>query len=123
MFIARIIGPVLVVTGFAAILNSKLLEEVGREFVDSRALLFLGGILALVIGLVLVNTHNVWVADCPVVITIFGWLAIGAGVVRTAFPGLTRRMGDAMLISRPLLIGLAVLQLLFGLWLSWVGYI
>lgn len=122
-FIARLIGPILIVVGLASAINPKLLEEVGREFLASRALLFLAGILALVIGLIVVNVHNVWVADWPVIITVFGWGAIASGVVRTAFPHITISMGEAMLSNRALLFPLAVVQLALGVWLSWVGYV
>jgi len=123
LFIARIAGPILIVTGLAAIINPTLLEDVGREFMASRAMLFLAGILALVTGLVIVNTHNVWVVGWPVAITIFGWLAIASGVVRTAFPSLTIKMGAMLLTKRPLLIVSAILQFALGVWLSWVGYL
>ena len=88
----------------------------------SRGMLFLAGIMALVTGLVIVNTHNVWVAGWPVIITIFGWLAIAGGVVRTAFPSLTVKIGTRLLTKPPILIASAILQLAIGLWLSWAGY-
>ena len=122
LFIARLAGPVLVVAGLAALINPKLLEEVGREFMAGKAMLFLVGILTLVLGLAIVNTHNVWVADWPVIITLFGWGAILSGVVRTAFPDLTRSMGGAILSNRTALIASAVAQVVIGLWLSWVAY-
>ncbi len=122
-FIARLAGPALIVAGLASVINPKLLEEMGREFLASRALLFLAGILALVTGLIIVNVHNVWVADWPVIITVFGWVAIASGVVRTAFPRITISMGEAMLSKRALLITLAVAQLALGVWLSWAGYV
>ena len=122
-FIARLAGPALIVAGLASVINPKLLEEMGREFLASRALLFLAGILALVTGLIIVNVHNVWVADWPVIITVFGWVAIASGVVCTAFPRITISMGEAMLSKRALLITLAVAQLALGVWLSWAGYV
>lgn len=122
LFIARIAGPILIVTGLSAIINPRLLEEVGREFIASRAMLFLGGIGALVIGLVIINTHNVWVAGWPVIITIFGWMAIAGGCVRIGCPSLARKVGATMLAKRSFLIASALFQLAFGLWLSWAGY-
>ena len=123
IFIARIIGPLLLVSGLAAITNRTLLEDVGREFLHNRALLFLAGILALIAGLAIVNTHNLWVADWPVIITALGWMAVAGGVVRMAFPSVTRRMGAAMLSNRPLIVAIAAIQILIGGWLFWVGYL
>ncbi len=123
LFIARLAGPVLIVAGLTTVINPKLVVEVGREFLASRALLFLAGILALVTGLTVVNVHNVWVADWPLIITIFGWGAVASGVVRTAFPRITISTGEAVLSNRMLLISLAIIQTAFGAWLSWEGYV
>ena len=52
------------------------------EFLRSRALIYLSGLLPMTAGLALVLTHNVWRADWPVIITILGWLATIGGAVR-----------------------------------------
>jgi len=62
-FVARLIGPIIIVAGLAALLNRKLLDEITREFHKSRALLYLAGMLSFATGLAIVNVHNVWIAD------------------------------------------------------------
>ena len=123
LFIARLAGPVLIVAGVAVLINPKSLATIGREILDSSALLFLVGLLTLVIGLVIVNTHNIWVADWRVAITVFGWLAVASGIVRTVFPAATRAMGEVVMEKRTLLIGSASAQLALGLLLLWAGYL
>ena len=51
ILIARLIGPILVVTGFTSLFNPKVLHEIGQEFLASRALIFIAGFLALLGGL------------------------------------------------------------------------
>lgn len=46
----------------------------------------LGGLYALLVGLVIVVLHNLWVADLRVVVTILGWLAVASGVVMLLAP-------------------------------------
>jgi uncharacterized membrane protein len=60
VLIAKLIGPVLVVAGLTALVNPKALQEIGREVLASRALIFIAGFLALLGGLAIVNTHNIW---------------------------------------------------------------
>ena len=48
-------------------------------------------------GLAIVLTHNVWVADWRVLITILGWLAAIGGAVRILAPQRTGRVGRSML--------------------------
>ena len=122
IFIAKLIGPVLVVAGLTGALNTQLLREVGREFLASPALLFIAGIIALLGGLAVVNTHNIWVADWPVIITIIGWVALVAGVLRIGFPAIARSMGKTMLAKESLLRVIGVVQALLGAFLMYKGY-
>ncbi len=80
-------------------------------------------VLALLAGLAIVNTHNLWVAGWPVIIMIFGWLAVVGGIVRIAFPGITKAIAEAMLARTAVLRVLALLQVLLGAYLMVEGYL
>ncbi len=123
IFIAKLIGPVLIVGGLTYLLNVERLKEVARGLMENPALLLIAGFMTLVLGLVLVNTHNIWVADWPVVITLFGWLALASGIMRTMFPVQAVSMGNAMIGSDMLLRTLSLLQVVLGGYLSWQGYL
>lgn len=123
IFIAKLIGPFLIVIGVAGIVNVEQLRSIGREFMAGSAHLFVAGILALVTGLVLVNTHNVWVSDWPVLITILGWLALLGGVFRIVFPALAVSIGKPMIDNIMLLRGASLVQIALGAYLSWQGYL
>ena len=94
-----------------------------REFVDSTALIYLAGILTLVAGLAITITHNVWVMGWPVVVTIFGWLAIIGGTLRMAFPDLVSKIGTSMLEKHSGLLPVSTALVgLLGAVLTWYGY-
>jgi uncharacterized protein YjeT (DUF2065 family) len=122
ILLARLIGPVLLVAGLTGLFNPKLLKELGREIIAGRALLFLAGILTLVTGLAIVNLHNVW-AGWPVIITLFGWIAIVSGIVRIAFQDLTRSLGEALMASDTVLRVAGITQVALGGFLAFKGYI
>ena len=44
-----------------------------------------GGVMSLVLGLLVVLSHNIW-TGWEIIITIFGWLAIGKGVLYLLLP-------------------------------------
>jgi uncharacterized protein YjeT (DUF2065 family) len=121
ILLARLIGPVLLVAGLAGLFNPKLLKELGREIMAGRALLFLAGVLTLATGLAIVNTHNVW-TGWPVIITLFGWIAIVSGVIRMAFPDLTRSLGETMMASDTVLRIASAAQVALGGFLAFQGY-
>src|SRR5260370_19182880 len=74
VFIARLIGPVMLVIGLAVFTNQRAFHDMAEEFLASRALLFLSGLLIMPVGLAIVLTHNIWAADGRGMITLFGWL-------------------------------------------------
>ncbi len=123
ILIARLIGPILVVAGLAALINPKLLQDVGREFLANRALIFMGGVLALLAGLAIVNTHNIWSGGWPVVITVIGWLAVLGGIIRMGFPGLAKALGEDLMARATLLRVASGLQAALGAFLMVVGYL
>jgi len=123
ILIAKLIGPIVVVAGVTMLVNPKAMIDMAHEFLASRALIFIAGFLALLGGLAIVNTHNLWVAGWPVIITIFGWLAVIGGIVRMAFPALTKSIGEAMLGNATLLRLLGGLQVALGAYLMFVSYI
>ena len=73
IFLARLLGPSMLVVVAGLIVNRTNYRALVHEFLDSPALIYLAGLLALVAGLAIVLTHNVWVMGWPVIITIFGW--------------------------------------------------
>lgn len=119
VFIARLIGPVMLVVGLAVFANQRTFRDMAEEFLASRALLFLSGLLIMPMGLAIVLTHNVWTADWRVLITLFGWLNTIGGAVRLLAPDFIMRTGLTML-RRPGFVTIAaavwvVLGLLFCL--------
>ena len=92
------------------------------EWVESRPLVYLAGVVALAIGLALVLTHNVWVADWRVIITLFGWMAMLAGVVRLMFPMGVERAGRTMLKTETPILITGIVSMALGAVLCIVGY-
>src|SRR5260370_32549531 len=86
VFLARLIGPVMLVIGLAVFANQRAFRDMAEEFLASRALLFLSGLLIMPVGLAIVLTHNIWAADGRVMITPFGWLNVIGGAVRLFAP-------------------------------------
>src|SRR5258708_11974293 len=76
VFIARLIGPVILVIGLAVFTNQRAFRDMAEEFLASRALLFLSGLLIMPVGLAIVLTHNIWAVDGRGMITLFGWLNV-----------------------------------------------
>jgi hypothetical protein len=122
LFLARLLGPILLTISAALLINPVNMREMATDFLEHRGLIFLAGILTLLGGLAIVLTHNVWVLGWPVVITIFGWLSVIGGIFRVVFPDSVKSIGQSMLAKPGLLTGAAIVEGVIGAWLCYVGF-
>jgi hypothetical protein len=122
IFLARLLGPTMLVMGLGLLVNRSTYRALSLEVLDSRALLFIAGLIAFVGGLAIVLTHNVWIAGWPVIITIFGWASLFAGIVRIVFPDSVAQLGRRAIDSQGFLMFGIVLYLALGAWLIYAGY-
>lgn len=123
LFLAKLIGPVLIVMGLAVIIDPERFRKLAHEFIESEALIYLSGIIVLPVGLAIVNTHNVWVMDWPVIMTLFGWIAVAAGIARIVMPGPLKGIGRAMIERTSYFVVAGALWALLGAYVFYQGYI
>lgn len=83
-FIASLIGPVLLALSLSLLLNRQMFLTMIEHINDHMFVIVLAGIALLVSGIAIVRVHDVW-DGWPVVVTLFGWLAILGGLVRILF--------------------------------------
>ena len=123
VFIARLIGPVMLVIGLAVFANQRGFRDMSEEFLTSRALIFLSGLIIMPAGLAIVLTHNVWTADWRVVITIFGWLCIIGGAIRLFEPPALVQAGRTLLGRAYFTPVAAAIWVVLGLLFCFFGYL
>lgn len=122
LFLARLLGPMLLVIGLSVLINRENFRAMAKEMVASREQMFIVGLLTLLGGLAIVNTHNVW-NGWPTIITVFGWIFVIGGATRLLFPDAVRSIQGAA-IEKPLMptIG-GTVQAVLGAWLCYVGFL
>jgi uncharacterized membrane protein len=123
VFLARLIGPVMLAVGIGIFVNGQVYRMLADEFLRSRALIYLSGLLTMTAGMAVILTHNQWVANWPVLITVLGWLAAIGGAVRIVAAQGTERVGRAMLKHRHGLTIAGAVWLAAGAILCFFGYV
>jgi uncharacterized protein YjeT (DUF2065 family) len=86
VYLAQLLGVVLVVIGLALVIRASHFQKMYNEIIKSEALLALSGMFALVLGTVVILSHNVWEPSWVVIITLFGWLGLIKGVSLLLLP-------------------------------------
>jgi len=122
IFIAKLLGPVFVIVGVALPLRAQAFRTMLQEFIRSPILLYLAGFFGLLGGLALVLTHNVWVLNWRLIITLIGWVTIVRAVVTILRPQIVVTVGSKLLRRRDIFFGAAALNVVIGLVLSYFGY-
>ena len=123
IFLAKILGPICVAIGLGALFNPKSYQKMIEDVMNNAALLYLGGFLALLFGLLIVLSHNVWVASWVVIITVFGWLSLIKGVLLLVCPGAMVKMSGGFRKNSSALIIHAVIVIAIGAFLCYMGYV
>src|SRR5258708_25168957 len=123
IFLAKLLGPILLIAGIAMLVNRKGLDALAHELLRSSLLLFLLGLIDFSIGLAIVLNHNVWIADWRVLITLLGWLLIVRGAVRVLIPDQVKPLGAKLLKNANVVTGSLAGTVVVGLVLSYSGYV
>ncbi len=120
--LARIIGPVMIIPAIGIFLNFNTYRGMIGEFSKSQSLCYLGGSMALLMGLVILQFHNKWEAGWPVIITLMGWIILIKGLILVLFPGAVIALWHPLTASPAALIVSLVISLAIGIFLTIKGY-
>jgi hypothetical protein len=123
IFLAKLIGPVLLTVAFALFINRQAFAAMSEEFLQSRALLYLSGFLIMPAGIAIILTHNIWVPNWRVVVTLFGWMMAIGGALRLVFPDRVQAWGRGFLRHPTGAYIAGGIWLAFGAVLTFYGYI
>jgi len=122
LYLARLIGPMLLIVGLGVLINRENFRAMAKQIAASPEMMFIIGLLTLLGDLAILTTHNVW-EGWPTIITVFGWIFAIGGAARILFPDAVRSLQSAALDKPAVpLIG-GTVQVIFGAWLSYVGYL
>jgi len=122
IFIARIFGLCYLILGVGFLFKKKAFQGIMNDFCKNKALVFISGLFSLVIGVVIVLTHNVWVANWTVMITIIGWLGFIKGIWIIVFPNTVPKFMEVYQRNNTLLMIQSIGALVFGVVLTFFGF-
>ena len=120
LFLAKVLGVYLVVISLSVLFNRKRFLAV-VDHAHNTLSMYASGAIILLLGLLMINVHNIWTADYRGVITFLGWITVFKGLVRVCWGEKAIRWGKSAFHAwwyNPLLI----IFLLIGIWLTAVGY-
>jgi uncharacterized protein YjeT (DUF2065 family) len=121
--IFQVLGIVYLAVGIGMLINPDFYKKLMSEFSENPPSMYLSGLAAMVIGYLLVTFHNIWPNDWPVIITIFGWVALIKGLFLLLLPRVSIKISSFFQIQMTKLLTVwAVIIAVVGALLSWLGF-
>src|SRR5580658_1135879 len=85
-FIAQVLGCYFFLVCLAMLVHQQRYKRSISEFLASQAMVTFSGMIWFLLGLMIVISHNVWMTEWPVVVTVIGWIMLLQGLLRIFFP-------------------------------------
>lgn len=120
--IFQILSLVYIAVGIGILINPGFYKKLFEDFIENAAVLFLGGVTALVVGYLILAFHNTWTKDLSVIITIVGWLALIKGILIIIRPNIMIALSKAMVQKESILKIEAIAVIILGLAFSFLGF-
>lgn len=120
--LARVMGLVFLVTYSGVLINYQYYRRTWREIAKQPLILFLSGFIALLLGLLIIQVHNIWRADWRALVTFLGWLMFAQGIFRIVFPETVLRITQSVIEKKTFLIASCAVMLLIGIYLVFKGF-
>jgi len=121
IIIARLIGPLFATIGVGMLANTDTYQQIGQQFLSTYAIIYLSGIIVLLMGLIILNVHNLWTRDWRSVITVAGWIFTIAGVWRIIAPQFVPFVGGAVLGNPGFFTGAGIVLIALGGFITFKG--
>jgi hypothetical protein len=120
---ARIVGPYLIVLAAVLFARQSSLAPLLSAFMPNEPLVLATGAFTLMAGLTMIAAHHHWTGASAIVISLIGVAAALKGASLMVAPSLGAEMTAAVARTPGLLLIAAGVELLVGVWLSFVGWL
>jgi len=124
VFIAEIIGLAWVICGLGMLFNIKHMLKITKDFWKHDTCMYLAGVFSLVIGLLIVTSHNVWEGEpWQIILSVVGWSALVKGVILMFSPESLKGLSKKFHTKNGLTVAGVVITALGVYLLNEVGFV
>jgi hypothetical protein len=123
IFLARLLGPLLLLPGLGLLVNRRVFRTMASEVIGSVTLVYLFGLMDFAAGLAILLFHNVWVADWRVLITLIGWLLLIRGAARVLLTETLMGYAKNIMRGESVYLVSGIVLTVLGLVLCYFGYV
>lgn len=123
IFLARFFGIYLTILAFFYFLRRDYIKIAAEKIFDNEGLVIITAIISLIIGLLIVLSHNVWEFNWRLTLTLIGYLALLKGLVRLFVPHHADKKLLLKLLQKDNPIYMGIICLILGFFLIYEGFL
>ncbi len=121
LFLSKALGLYLVIISVGMLINACTLKPILGEMLQSPGLIFVTGVIAMIVGVLIVISHNIWTLDWRVIITLIGWTSLIKGTIRVVIPQYVDIIDKKWMLSNASYYITFIFAFLLGVLLCYLG--
>jgi hypothetical protein len=121
-FLSKVIGLYLILISSAMLIDMNQFIASVTQMINDAPLLTVCGYFTVILGLLLVVSHNIWEWHWRVIITLFAWLVLIKGTSLIFFPQFIDSASMMFLQNIHVAYGTAGFDLILGILLAYLGF-
>lgn len=121
-FLTIVIGWYMLITALLVLIRRAHMQVIFTEITKNSALFFIVALITVILGLIMVTSHNIWASGWPLVITLFSWLVLVGGIARLFFPEIAFKIQRSLFSNPTHMYVLGLVVLLIGLIFLYQAY-
>ena len=123
VFLSKLIGLYCLLVALSMLTHREATGAAVNSLFHDPAVLLIGGLVAVVVGLATILGHNVWSGGASaVIVTLFGWIALIKGIIILFLPTQVAAGYLAALHYEQLFYFYAALMVALGAYLTYAGF-
>lgn len=121
-FLAKVMGLYLVIVSLGLLCNMQHFNLYIQHLMHDESALWISGFFTLILGILLVVSHNIWKWHWSVIITIFAWLCLIKGLSLINYPQAIDKITTLYLQNSYIAYSAGIVDFLLGIILCYFGF-
>jgi len=121
-FLSKVLGIYLVIIGVAMLVNMHQFASYVSDLVNDKPLMFVSGFFTLILGILMVVSHNIWEWHWRVIISILAWMTLLKGATLIFYPQFIDKSTMLFLKNTNFSYITAIIDFILGALLCYFGF-
>lgn len=121
-FLSKVLGFYLIVVSLAMLVNMSQFTHYVHSLINNPPLMFVTGFFTLILGLLMVVSHNIWQWHWRLIITILSWITLLKGASIIFFPQFIDHISLLFIQNISFAYIAASIDMILGILLAYIGF-